>query len=93
MSSLTRRAFLAGTTGLVACKRDERVASCGDTPLSTDEREMRARLGYLETAPDPNRTCAACAQFIGGADGCGTCKLLGGNIHPLGTCKAYAPRA
>ena len=43
--------------------------------------------------PDPNKACAQCKQWAPpkSEGSCGGCKLLGGPIHPQGTCKAFAP--
>jgi hypothetical protein len=73
-----------------ACKKAS--FQCTDvTGLTPDEITARTTLQYGDAAPDPNRTCEKCQQFVP-SEGCGTCKLLKGPIHPRGTCKAFALR-
>jgi hypothetical protein len=70
--------------------------SCQDlSGLSAEELRARETLEYQERSGEPGRTCAACLQFVepAGADTCGRCRLLGGPVHPLGSCRAFAARA
>jgi hypothetical protein len=94
---ISRRSLLVSVSGLLftnACKRAGAMpSSCEDNSgLSEEERTARTTLAYADRAPDPNKACQSCQQWVAAkADGsCGSCKLLKGPIHPLGTCKAFA---
>lgn len=97
----TRRQFLrlavigTGALGVAAaaCQPRDTSFACTDTSgLSDDDRKARALLAYADRAADPTKPCESCQQFIAAGDGCGTCKVLRGPIHPLGGCKGFAAR-
>jgi hypothetical protein len=69
--------------------------SCTDTTgLSAADVGVRAALAYSDLSTEAGKTCAACQQFLpDAAGGCGTCKVVRGPINPLGSCKAFAPKA
>jgi hypothetical protein len=92
-SIFTRRDLLARVgavtaTALLGCAK-ARTASCTDTrDLTPDEAQWRKSKGYVEPTPEPGKTCAACAYFQApqGLQACGSCKVLKGPVHPMGTC-------
>jgi hypothetical protein len=90
----------------VSCTKKQ--FACMDvTGLSADEAQARMTLAYTDSSTDPKKTCATCQQFVEGVpargassppwleakEGCGTCKLLKGPIHPNGNCKSFALKA
>ncbi len=95
---ITRRNLLVASAGFaLGCQRaDASPASCADTTgLSSDDVAARATLGYVEPSTKGDKTCSACVQFVAptASGQCGTCKLLKGQIHPRGYCKAFAAKA
>jgi hypothetical protein len=98
--AVTRRQFLlrvvavASASAAAACSkaRAEGLVCTDTTGLSPTDVAARAAAGYVDRAPDPAHACESCQQFIEPSDGCGRCKLLHGAIHPLGTCRVFAPR-
>ncbi len=91
--------YLALSAGAFAlgCKRAAALpSSCEDTSgLSDDERAARTALAYTDRAPAPEKACRSCQQWVAPRDdgACGGCKLLKGPVHPVGTCKAFAPKS
>lgn len=71
---------------LVACGK--KTVTCAPAALSPENAKLRKTLKYLDSSPDPAKTCRQCQQYLP-ADGCGTCKLLPGPIHPTGTCAVF----
>jgi hypothetical protein len=103
---LPRRSFVmlggclalpAGVLAATGCNRAQAMpSSCTDTTgLSDDERAMRSTLSYVDRSSAPDRACKGCQQWSAPPeDGeCGHCKLLKGPIHPMGSCKAFAPKS
>jgi hypothetical protein len=93
--SITRRHLLqvfAGSLAAAACKRKlpDRCQVIADLP--TDDAKLRSTLGYQEQTPFPDKTCETCTQYVQPSvkDGCGSCKLMKGSVHPLGYCKSFA---
>jgi hypothetical protein len=90
-SKLTRRDLLASATtamALIGCAK-ARTASCTDTRgLTADEAQWRKSKGYVEPTTEPGKACAACAYFLApqGPQTCGSCKVLKGPVHPMGSC-------
>jgi hypothetical protein len=85
---MRRRGFLV-LLATASCK--PKPFACTDVAgLSADDAQARVTLGYSDSAANPNKTCIKCQQFIATAEGCGSCKVLKGPIHPSGTCKVYA---
>lgn len=96
---VTRRAFVAtlsafpGTLALACSRANASALTCTDvSALSEIDRSARVRLAYVDRSPNPERTCAACTQFLGEPSGCGSCKLVRGPIHPFGSCKSFAAK-
>lgn len=100
--TITRRTALARAiglpllavlpAGLAGCSR---APKCNDTSgLSPEDAKIRTEAAaYTEPSMDASKHCADCVQFVPGAsDGCGTCKVVKGPIHPKGTCKLFAPK-
>lgn len=95
--SVSRRRLLAlggyalFPLGIAACKRAAIV--CSDVKgLDSSALGAREALGYLDTSPDPAKTCDQCQQYIPAAEQCGECKVLKGPIHPRGSCRAFVAR-
>jgi hypothetical protein len=68
--------------------------SCEDvTGLSpADVAVRRDTAAYVETAADPAKRCALCAQYLAAAaNACGSCKVVKGPINPEGGCKLFVP--
>ena len=93
----TRRGLLCGG-GLVAvatfaCQKRE--FSCMDTTqLPAADTQARVAIKYVDRAADPSRCCDACQHWrAGDSDSCGSCAVVRGPIHPLGTCQLFAKRA
>jgi hypothetical protein len=96
---ISRREVLVSGLALLAvsgCKSEPKMpASCADTSgLAPDKLQVRTALAYVDRSADPARACADCVQFVpASAEGaCGTCHLVAGPIHPLGSCKAFAKK-
>ena len=98
--SPSRRALLQSAAagllslgGLGGCRKPE--FSCtGLVGVAPNDVKTREALGYVDRSPDPQKPCSTCQQFEAAAgDGCGTCKLMRGPIHPSGTCKAYSAKS
>ncbi len=85
---------LGTIAGLAACKKPRAVV-CVNGGLTPADLAARHKLAYTDTSSDPIKTCTTCQQFVPPAsdDRCGRCKVLKGEIHPLGYCKGYTPRA
>ena len=82
---------LAGAVS--ACKKSP-PASCPAGTLSPDEAKIRTTLGYVDRTPEPAKPCLKCQQYVPAPaeDQCGSCKIMKGPIHPLGSCNAFAAR-
>ncbi len=94
---LSRRDFVVALSalpglGVLACSKAKGGSlTCTDVAgLNEAERKRRVALAYVDKAPDPERECDRCAQYLGVPDGCGSCKLLRGPINPGGSCKEFA---
>lgn len=70
--------------------------TCTDVSgLSPDELKMRTEVAaYVESAPDPSKTCDACAQWVPASseNACGGCKVVKGPINPKGWCKLFVAK-
>jgi hypothetical protein len=60
--------------------------------LDETDRVAREKLGYADRSPTPDKECARCVQYIEAEQGCGTCKIVRGPIHPNGTCRQFAAK-
>jgi len=99
----SRRDFLRGVvrlavivSGTAACGKTAAPFTCAEPgALAPGDVQVRAALGYTERAADATRSCAACQQYVPApTDGaCGSCKVLKGSIHPLGTCRAFSAKS
>lgn len=89
---LTRRAMTLASAAsasflALGCKDDD--FSCAQSPsLSAADKAARSALAYQDRVSDPARACQLCRQFVSG-DRCGSCKVMAGPVHPLGTCKIF----
>jgi hypothetical protein len=100
-TELGRRGFLQVVAGLagtsvIGCKKTPAVESLACTDVSTlaePDRAARETAGYADRCPDPAKQCDACRYFVSTGAGCGGCKLVRGPVHPMGTCRVFAPRA
>jgi hypothetical protein len=96
---VSRRGFVATLAslsgwGALACSKAKASSfSCTDVSALNDaDRSARVALAYAERSPSADRECARCVQYIDASEGCGSCKLVRGPIHPAGTCKSFAAK-
>lgn len=82
---------LAAAPALSACGGGG--LTCESGPLAADQEAMRRTLHYTDTATSPSRACSACALYVGTDSACGTCTVIGGAIHPQGTCDSFVARS
>lgn len=97
--AISRRSLLVRGLGLVGV--GGAVAACEPAPftcrstvgLSSEELAARTKLVYVARAPQHERACDRCVQYVeSSAGGCGTCKVLAGPVHPQGTCNVFTAR-
>src|ERR1051325_9503870 len=94
---VSRRAFVATLTGLagaaVACSKAKPQFTCTDVSgLNEVDRDAREAQLYVDRTPNADKACARCVQFIEAEQGCGSCKIVRGPIHPNATCKSFAAK-
>jgi hypothetical protein len=86
---------LAGSlASLVGCSRSE--SACYDAELlSTPDRSLRDSRHYADVSPHGGAMqCGGCQYFrTAGAEGCGSCQILGGPVSARGHCDAWVARA
>jgi hypothetical protein len=89
-----REALLgAGALFVAGCGKDKSSFTCMDvSALSAEDAQARAQSQYVDRTTEAGKNCESCQQFVEGKDGCGTCKLLKGPVHPWGYCKVYAKK-
>jgi hypothetical protein len=95
-----KRALLVLGAGAVApsllagCGGEEEAGglSCNQTGgLNATQLAQRTTQEYVEHSTTPNEKCENCRFFTAGApDGCGTCTVVPGPIHPDGHSKLWA---
>jgi hypothetical protein len=93
---MNRRELLtgAGALFLLGCAKDKSSFACMDvSALSAEDQQARAQSSYVDRTTEAGKNCESCQQFIAGKDGCGSCKLLKGPVHPWGYCKVYAQKS
>jgi hypothetical protein len=95
---VSRRAFVATLTTLAGaaagCSRAKAQFTCTDvSALGEVDRDAREAQLYVDRAPVAEKACARCVQFIEAEQGCGSCKIVRGPIHPGGTCKSFAAKS
>lgn len=95
---LSRRAFVATLStfsgvAVLGCKKKQPEFTCTDVSALTDvDRTARTALVYADRSPSPDKECVRCVQYLEADEGCGTCKIMRGPIHPRGTCKSFAAK-
>lgn len=95
---LSRRAFVgtlfaAPGVAALACSKAPPPFSCTDVSgLTEPDRSARVILLYQDLSPTPEKECERCTQYVPAAEGCGSCKVVRGPIHPRGTCKVFAAK-
>ncbi|MDQ3033185.1 MAG: hypothetical protein M3Y87_12270 [Myxococcota bacterium] len=67
--------------------------TCESESLAADQAAMRRTLHYVDRSTNPSRACTACALYTGTEASCGTCTVIGGAIHPQGTCDSFVARS
>lgn len=70
--------------------------ACTETAgMEPDAVQARTVVGYTDAAPDLEKTCGGCQQYVAAPnDGaCGSCKVVKGPIHPNGWCKAFTAKS
>jgi hypothetical protein len=100
-TELGRRGFIGVVAGLagtsvIGCKKSAAVESLACTDVSTlaePDRTAREAVGYADRCAETAKQCEACRYFVSASAGCGGCKLVRGPVHPMGTCRVFAPRA
>ncbi|MCB1182564.1 hypothetical protein KDM41_03955 [bacterium] len=68
---------------------------CNDpASLSEEAKTTRATFKYEIRSADPAKLCQSCNFWQPPADGgpCGTCTLVKGPIHPLGSCMSWVEK-
>ena len=95
MNTSRRRLILLVPASIVAahlpgCSGGSSEPTCNDL-VGVDVRTRQA-LQYALVSPDPARRCSACALYVGGEAGCGTCQAFPGPVSPNATCNSFAPR-
>ena len=89
VSSIVVGMAFAGFAGRSASAEE----ACADpAKLDSGAAGLRASLNYVELAPDPAKTCAACAFFAAGAGLCGSCQILNGPANSKGHCDSWGPK-
>lgn len=84
---------VGGVVGVAACSRREALKCDDVTGLPEEVTSLRQKLGYQEKAEKPELACRNCAQWVEpSSPGCGTCRIMGGPIHPDGGCRVFAPK-
>lgn len=96
---LPRRRFLVGAAGallgVASCAKSSKVVGLVCTDLSglvEADRTAREGVAYADRVADAAKQCDACRYYVPAAEGCGGCKLVRGPVHPLGTCRVFAPK-
>jgi len=73
------------------------LASLAAIPLAILVREARAAgvekgaVAYQDT-PNGGKKCSMCVHFVQGTADTGTCKVVAGDISPLGWCRAWTAK-
>ena len=73
------------------------LAGVATVPLAILAREARAAgvekgaVGYRDT-PNSRKKCSMCVHFVPGTADTGSCKIVAGNISPLGWCRAWTAK-
>jgi hypothetical protein len=101
MTDIGRRAALRAVLGSAAalacgaCRGNDEPFTCVDiTGLASEDVIARATLAYVDESKEKGKACSNCQQYLAPSkQGCATCKVLKGPIHPKGYCKSYAPTA
>lgn len=94
---VSRRTFVATLltgAGAVGCSKSKVPPfGCTDvSALSEFDRGARVALAYTDRSASPEKECTRCVQYVEADQGCGTCKIVRGPIHPNGTCKSFAAK-
>ena len=94
-----RQILLAALPGLLVwlgasgCRQATPFACTDVRGLTAEAIRARDDVGYVDRAPDPERTCDRCNQWAAPAgEGCGGCRLFQGPVHPNGYCRVFARR-
>jgi hypothetical protein len=73
------------------------LAGVAAVPLAILARGARAAgvekgaVAYQDT-PNSEKKCSLCVHFVPGNADTGSCKIVAGNISPLGWCRAWAAK-
>lgn len=87
---MRRRLFLV-LLATASCKA--KPFACDDvSQLAAADVKNRSDFAYTDHAPESSKTCASCLQFVAAKEGCGSCNLLKGPVHPGGWCKAFSAK-
>lgn len=81
-------------TLLAACGGDDDALSCQDTSgLTAPQIATRQGQSYTDSATNAAETCNTCNFFTAGQEGCGSCSVIQGPIHPDGYCNLWVVRS
>lgn len=88
-------AGLMGALLLPACERRKAFSCSSVDGLSGDIVQARTKLAYTDSSTDPQKVCTNCQHFQPASESgaCGSCKVVGGHIHPDGSCKLFVAKS
>lgn len=95
---VSRRTFVAMLTtfsgaAALGCRKKQPEFTCTDVSALTEvDRNARSTMMYVDRSQNPDKECAHCVQYVEADEGCGTCKIVRGPVHPRGTCKSFAAK-
>jgi hypothetical protein len=92
VKATSRRVFLGTSTvvlvPLLGCS--ETRVSCSNADISKRAAAERHNVAYEDTSKRADRRCELCLHWVPPESGCGSCKVVPGEIHPQGTCRVFS---
>lgn len=84
----------AAPEGTAPAETAEKALDCTDTTgLTETEIATRKSLAYVDQSPIPEKLCSNCQLFVPAkGDGCGSCTVVKGPIHPAGYCNSWVQK-
>lgn len=97
-SSILLGAAVGSARVLAACGNDapkKAELSCTDVAgLAPADVQVRTSLEYVDKTTDAAKPCLTCRFYVAPqTEGCGTCQIVKGPIHPTGGCKSWIAKA
>jgi hypothetical protein len=91
-SQLSRRSLIRG--GIRALAGIAIVSLTATRTLAAETKLAKSVVQYEDVGKKKGADCDDCVQFIPGktANALGTCKIVEGEINPLGHCIAFTPK-